>query len=91
VRHHDGIVVHIADPRAGGDFTRGLVYGRVRGKPGSEVEKLPNALPGGPGDGLAGKAPIVAACLRPVRGEFCDLCGEFTVSGVVVLPAEKKS
>src|SRR6185437_3990884 len=68
----------------------GLVYGRVRGKPGPEVEKLADALPSGPGDGPADKAPVVTACLYPIRGDFRDLRGEFPVGGVVVLPAQKK-
>jgi hypothetical protein len=75
VRYHDGIVVHVADPRAGDDFTRGLVHGRVRGKPGPEVEKLPNALPSGPGDGPADKTSVVMAGLHLQRlaSESTDL------------------
>ncbi len=87
---HDRIVVYVADPRIGDDFTRSLVDGRVRGKPGPEVEKLPNALPGGPGDSPADKLPVVAAGLHPIRRECCDLCGEIAVSGEIILPAQKK-
>ena len=90
MRDHDRIVVYVADARAGDDVTRGHVNGRVRGQPGPEVEKLPDALPSGPGDGPANELPVVTAGPHPIGSEFGDLGGKFTVSGEVVLPAEKE-
>ena len=87
VRDHHRALVDVGHPavRVSGP---GELVGVVRGgQPAADVDELPDALPGEPGDGAGQEQPVLPGPHRQQREHLYQACRLGPVGGVVVLPA----